>query len=52
METPLKYRVFDEMGFGVIFTTDNLQEAQDCAYNHQCLLIDNLTDKVIYDYSC
>ena len=51
-EDKKKYRVFDEMGFEVLLYTDDLKEAQDEAYNHQCVLINNLTDQVIHDYSC
>lgn len=46
------YRVHDEMAFEDILETSDLQEAKSVAYNHQCVLIDNLTGRVLYDYSC
>lgn len=46
------YTVFDEMAFEVLLLTDDIQEAHEKAYNHQCVLIDNHTNKVIKDYSC
>ena len=44
------YTVFDEMGFSVIKETEDLKEAQDCAYNHQCVLLED--GIVLKDYSC
>lgn len=58
MENQLKstetnlYRVHDEMAFEDILMTNNLNEAHACAYNYQAVLIDNLTNTVIKDYSC
>jgi len=46
------YRVHDEMAFEDIMETSDLQEARNAAYNYQCILIDNLTGRVIHDYSC
>jgi|GEM_PF-1462072 len=46
------HRVYDEMGCEDLLLTDNLNEARSVAYNHQCILFDNLTGKVIFDYSC
>lgn len=50
-ETAL-YRVFDEMAFETVHYTNDLKDAREVAYNYQAILIDNKTDKVIYDYSC
>ncbi|MET3114847.1 hypothetical protein AAKU52_002587 [Pedobacter sp. CG_S7] len=47
-----QYRVYDEMGCEHLLFTNDLKEAQDKAYNHQCILLDNLTNKVLKDYSC
>lgn len=46
------YRIYDEMGCADIKLTSNLQEAHNVAYNHQCILIDNIKNVVIKDYSC
>lgn len=46
------YRVFDEMAMDIILLTNDLKEANGAAYNHQCVLIDNITGSVIKDYSC
>jgi len=46
------YRVYDEMACEDIKLTSNLQEAHNVAYNHQCVLIDNIEGKVLKDYSC
>ncbi|WP_316851579.1 hypothetical protein [Pedobacter agri] len=46
------YRVYDEMALEDILETSDLREAKNFAYNHQCILIDNLTGLVMHDYSC
>jgi len=46
------YRVHDEMAMEDLLETNDLREARDVAYNHQCILIDNINNKVIHDYSC
>jgi len=51
-EKQAKYRVYDEMACENVLFTDNLQEARNCAYNYQSVLIDNETGCVLADYSC
>lgn len=46
------YRVYDEMACDNVLFTDNFEYAKDEAYNYQAVLFDNLTGKVICDYSC
>jgi len=44
------YTVFDEMAMSELLRTDDKTEAQEKAYNHQCILMKN--GKVLKDYSC
>jgi len=44
------YTVYDEMGCEVLMNTTDRKEAEDCAYNHQCVLF--YDGKVLHDYSC
>jgi hypothetical protein len=46
------YKVYDEMACEVLIATNNFDDANYTAYNHQCVLLDNRTGKVIHDYSC
>jgi hypothetical protein len=45
-----KYVVFDEMAMEVLLETTDKKEAEDKAYNHQCVLSCN--GKLVHDYSC
>lgn len=47
-----EYKVYDEMSCSELLITSDRKEAHSVAYNHQCILIDNITGKVIKDYSC
>lgn len=45
-----KFKVYCNFS-GVISTENDFKEAQKKAFNHQCMVIESATEKVLIDYS-